>query len=293
MYQILLNIIAPVVFCAGLGFLWAKRGWAFNMETVTGLVTGIGAPMLIFSTLLQLKTGLSAFLEFGLFALYTLIAFFIIGYIVLKLLKLDIRDYLPALMFPNTGNMGIPLSLFAFGDEGLTLALAFFSVYAILQFTLGVWLASGSTSVKQLLQTPLLYAVCAALILKVSAITVPSAIIDTADLLGGITIPLMLMALGVSLANLSVRHLKLATLLSVLRLGIGFGVGVTLAYIFNLQDVARGVLILECTMPVAVFNYLFSLRYNRAAGQVAGTVLISTLLSFATLPLLLLFLLPQ
>ena len=101
----------------------------------------------------------------------------------------------------------------------------------------------------------------------------------------------MLFALGVSLAGLSVSHIRLATGLSILRLVMGFAVGYGLATLFGLEGVERGVLILECTMPVAVFNYLFSLRYERAHSHVAGMVLISTLLSFVTLPALLLFLL--
>ncbi len=292
MYEILFNIIAPVFICAGIGFVWAKKGRPFHMETVTGLVTNVGAPMLIFSTLVQLESGLSKFLEFGFIAFVSLVAFYILGYTLLRILKLDFRDYLPALIFPNTGNMGVPLCLFAFGEEGLTLALAFFAVYAILQFTLGVWLASGSTSVAQVLKTPLLYAVVLALIIKATELPMPKWLLDTADLLSGFTIPLMLMALGVSLANLSVKHLKLATVISVSRLVLGFGVGVGLAYLFDQEGAARGVIILECTMPVAVFNYLFSLRYERVPGQIAGAVLISTLLSFLTMPLLLLYVLP-
>jgi len=291
MFQVLFNIIAPVILCAGLGFLWAKRGNAFHMETISGLVTNIGAPMLIFTTLVQLRMSLSSFLEFGLLAVYSFACFFVIGCIVLKLCRLDIRDFLPAIVFPNTGNMGMPLCFFAFGDVGLTLALAYFAVYAILQFTLGIWMASGTGSFTQLLKTPLIYAVGIALFLKFFEIEVPKWVLNTTDLLGGFTIPLMLMALGVSLSNLSIKHLKQATLLSVLRLGIGFAVGVALATLFSLEGAARGVVILECTMPVAVFNYLIALRYDRSAAQMAGTILVSTLLSFISLPFLLLFVL--
>ncbi|MBE7638480.1 AEC family transporter [Sneathiella sp. P13V-1] len=291
MIEILFNVIAPVLICAGIGFYWAKSGRSFHMETVTGLVTNIGAPTLIFSTLINLKMELSSFLEFGLLALYSLIAFLVIGISILKALRMNVRDYLPALAFPNTGNMGVPLCLFAFGEEGLAFALAFFTVYAILQFTLGVYIASGSSSLSQLAKTPLLYAVLVAMTIKLTGTVTPEWINDTTSLLGGITIPMMLMALGVSLANLSVQHLGRATVLSVIRLLLGFGVGLGLATIFGLEGTAKGVLIIECTMPVAVFNYLFALRYNRATGEIAGTVLISTLLSFLTLPILLTYLL--
>ena len=291
MLEILFNVIAPVLICAGLGFYWAKSGRTFHVESVTGLVTNVGAPMLVFSTLINLEMALETFLEFGLFAFYALAAFLVTGIAALKLLRWPVRNYLSSLIFPNTGNMGVPLCLFAFGEEGLAFALAFFTVHAVMQFTLGVYIASGSTSPGQLAKTPLIYAVLIALALKISGIPTPEWIVDTAKLLGGITIPLMLMALGVSLANLSVHHLGKATILSVLRLLIGFSVGMGLAEIFELDGVARGVLILECTMPVAVFNYLFALRYGRAAGEVAGAVLISTVLSFLTLPVLLAYLL--
>lgn len=291
MYEILLNIIAPVVVTAGIGFFWAKTGRPFHTETVTMLVTNVGSPMLIFSTLVKLDMELGAFLEFAMFAAISALAFCLIGLVVLLLCRLDVRNYLPGLMFPNTGNMGLPLCLFAFGDAGLALAIAVFTVFSTLQFTFGVWLSSGASSPAQLLRTPLIYAVLIGLGSKALDVTFPLWVINTTNLVGSLTIPLMLFALGVSLASLSVSHIRLATGLSVLRLVMGFAVGYGLATLFELDGIERGVLILECTMPVAVFNYLFSLRYQRAHSHVAGMVLISTLLSFLTLPALLLYLL--
>ncbi|WP_373084572.1 AEC family transporter [Sneathiella sp.] len=276
---------------AGLGFFWAKSGRAFHTETVTGLVTNVGAPLLIFTTLINLEMQLATFFEFAMIAALAAFTFCLIGFGILKLLRLHVRNYLPSLMFPNTGNMGLPLCLFAFGDAGLALAIAVFTVFSTLQFTFGIWLSSGINSITQILKTPLIYAVILGLITKATGIPVPGWIMNTTGLLGSLTIPLMLLALGVSLASLSINHIKLAAGLAVLRLAIGFTVGLALAYLFNLDGVARGVLILECSMPVAVFNYLFSLRYNRAHTQVAGMVLISTLLSFLTLPALLLLVL--
>ena len=290
MFEILLNIITPVVATAGLGFFWAKTGRAFHSETITTLVTNVGSPMLIFSTLVKLDMALSVFLEFAMFAAISAFIFCLVGLAILSLCRLSVRDYLPGLMFPNTGNMGLPLCLFAFGEEGLALAIAVFTVFSTLQFTFGIWLSSGSSSPGQLLRTPLLYAVIIGLGVKALAIPIPLWITNTTDLIGSLTIPLMLFALGVSLAGLSINHIRLATGLSFLRLIMGFAVGYALATLFGLEGIERGVLILECSMPVAVFNYLFSLRYDRAHSHVAGMVLISTLLSFITLPLLLLYL---
>jgi predicted permease len=291
MYEILLNIIAPVVITAGIGFYWAKSGRTFSTETVTGLVTNIGAPLLIFSILDNLEMRLADFFEFAMISAIAAVAFCVIGMAFLFILKLNIRNYLPGLMFPNAGNMGIPLCMFAFGEPGLALAIATFTVFSMLQFTVGIWISSGTNSIVQLAKTPLIYAVAIALLTKSFNIEIPVWINNTTSLLGSLTIPLMLLALGVSLASLSVSHIKLATGLSLLRLGIGFSVGYGLSVLFSLEGVERGVMILECSMPVAVFNYLFSLRYKRAHTHVAGMVLISTLLSFLTLPALLLFVL--
>ena len=291
MYEILLNIIAPVVVTAGIGFFWAKTGRAFHTETITTLVTNVGSPMLIFSTLVKLDMTLGAFLEFAVFAALSALSFCLIGFVILRICQLDIRNYLPGLMFPNTGNMGLPLCFFAFGEAGLALAIAVFTVFSTLQFTFGVWLSSGASSPAQLLRTPLLYGVVIGLGLKAFSLIPPLWVLNTTELIGSLTIPLMLFALGVSLASLSVNHIRLATGLSFLRLIMGFTIGYTLSTFFGLEGVERGVLILECSMPVAVFNYLFSLRYQRAHTHVAGMVVISTLLSFVTLPALLLYLL--
>ncbi|MAZ03797.1 MAG: transporter [Sneathiella sp.] len=291
MYEILLNIIAPVVVTAGIGFFWAKTGRAFHTETITTLVTNVGSPMLIFTTLVKLDMELGAFLEFAMYAFLSAVSFCLIGLVILRMCRLDVRNYLPGLMFPNTGNMGLPLCLFAFGEAGLALAIAVFTIFSTLQFTFGVWLSSGESSARQLLRTPLLYAVIIGLAVKAMSLPVPLWLINTTDLVGSLTIPLMLFALGVSLASLSISHIRLATGLSILRLGMGFAVGYGLATLFGLTGIERGVLILECSMPVAVFNYLFSLRYERAHSHVAGMVVISTLVSFITLPALLLFLL--
>jgi hypothetical protein len=102
----------------------------------------------------------------------------------------------------------------------------------------------------------------------------------------------MLIALGVSLAQINRRYGLKAVRLGVLRLLLGFSVGWLVAELLGLTGVVRGVLITQSSMPVAVFNYLLAIRYNKSPEEVAGAVMISTLLSFATLPALLWFVLP-
>lgn len=287
----LFAIIAPVFLCAALGYIWGKTKRAYDTEFVTTVVTSLGTPCLVFSTLTGLQVTATAFAEMAYAAVAAVASFGLIGAICLKLARLPFHSYLPALMFPNGGNMGLPLCLFAFGEPGLALAISWFTISSVSQFTIGVGIASGSASITRLLRTPMIYSVLLGLLVMIGEYQVPRWIANTVDLIGGLTIPLMLLTLGVSLAKLRVGGLGRASILALLRLGMGLGVGLGLSAIFGLDGMARGVFVLQCTMPVAVFNYLFAQRYKREPEEVAGMVLISTAVSFATLPFLLLLVL--
>lgn len=287
----LFDILAPVFLTAGIGYGWARLGGPFNTDFVTVLATNIGTPALILATLTRLEVSPAAFAEMGLAAVISLAVFAAIGVAVLRLAKLPNHSYLPALMFANTGNMGLPLCLFAFGPVGLSLAIAVFAINAVAQFTIGALIASGEMSWRRLARTPVIYAVALALVFMLSGSKPPAWFANTIELIGGLTIPLMLLALGVSLARLSVRSFGRSFLLSLLRIAMGLAVGVAIAEVLGMTGVARGVIILQTAMPVAVFNYLFAQRYARAAEEVAGMVVLSTLIAFAGLPILLAILL--
>jgi malate permease and related proteins len=290
-FATLVAIIAPILIVSAIGFVWGRSGRPFDANLVTALVTTIGTPCLIASTLTKFHPDAGALGTMALVTLLCFVAYAGIGVVLLRLLKLPYHSYLPALMFSNCGNMGLPLALFAFGEKGLGFAIVFFVISATLQFTVGVGIASGSADWRRLLRMPLIYAVAASLVFLATGWAVPRWLANTLELLGGLTIPLMLVALGVSLAQLKVHSLKRAVGMSLLRLGLGFAVGVGLAHAFGLEREAAGVVILQSSMPVAVFNYLFAKLYERAAEDVAGMVVVSTIMSFATLPFLLLLVL--
>jgi predicted permease len=105
------------------------------------------------------------------------------------------------------------------------------------------------------------------------------------------TVPLMLLMLGSSLGQLKVASFLRAITVSCIRIGIGAAVGVGVAALFNLAGSLKAVLILQCANPVAVYNYLFAQRWNNQPEEVAGAVVVSTLLSIVTVPLLLAWLL--
>lgn len=283
----LFNVISPVLICIGLGWLWARLGRPFDTRGLSELVTLVGTPCLVFSTLTRIDLDSRLLADLGIASLMALVLFGLIGGAVLRSVGLPQRTYLPPLMFANVGNMGLPLSLFAFGEQGLALAVVVFTVASVVNFTFGIWLYSGAGSPVHLLRAPLVYAVLLAIPVMVMDVPVPQWIDSTTVLLGGFTIPVMMLTLGVSLARLEVVNMQRAIGLSLLRVGMGVAVGWLLAETFNLEDTARGVLILQCSMPVAVFNYLFALRYDRDSNAIAGLIVVSTVISLLILPLLL------
>jgi malate permease and related proteins len=287
----LFTIVAPVFICAGLGFGWSRLGRVYDTEQTTALVTTIGAPCLAFHTLANLSAGAAQLGSMAAIAATAIVSCALLGTVVLRLARLPTRTFLPSLMFGNTGNMGLPLAFLAFGDQGLQLAIGVFVVHSITMFTVGVALASGRLSLTGLARIPLLYAVAAALAFMFTGMRPPTWLNATTDLLGGITIPLMLFTLGTSLARLRVANLKLSAALAAVRLVLGFTVALGLVTLLSVEGPARGVLILQLSMPVAVFNYLFAQRYGQRPSDVAAVVVLSTALSFITLPALLWFVL--
>ena len=285
-------IISPVFICALIGYTWVRKGVPFETSFVSTLVMNVGAPCLIFSTFMDIELERSAFLTMAGAAFITMVIFGVVGYVVLKIFNLDQRAYLPGQIFANVGNMGLPLCLLAFGDEGLALGLTYFTVNIVFGFTVGMSISSGTLSYRELMRNPMFWTVIVTVSLVFAGVKSPAWLYNTTNLLGGLTIPMMLIALGVSLGRFRITSLKRSFSLSALRLGLGFVTGNAIAMLLGMEGAARGILIIECTMPIAVFAYLFSMRYNRQPEEVAATVVISTLMSFLLLPALLWYVLP-
>jgi len=282
----LASIVAPVYLVAALGFGWARLGRPFDTRFVTDIVMNVGGPCLVFSSLVGLEMERDTLVAMAGATLAALAGFALVGAALLRAARLPLHTFLGPITFANTGNLGLPICFFAFGDEGLAYAVCIFAVVSLVHFTAGQWVWSGRVDAAGLLRTPLAWACLAAVLVLWTGVGVPRWLARSTDLVAGLTIPLMQISLGVSLARLRVADLRRSFALSVLRLGMGTAVGVALAWAFGFEGTARGVLILDCAMPAAVFNYMMAERYARDAEQVASIVVVSTLLAFALLPLL-------
>lgn len=287
----LLAVMAPVLITVALGFAWMRSGRPFDNGLVGSLVMYVGTPCLLLRTFDQVRFSSEAFGEMALATLLSIGGMALVGVLALRVAGLSLRDYLPSLMFPNTANMGLPVALFTYGSDGLALAIVVFAISVVGHYTLGMAISLGQPNLRAVARLPLIYAVAAGVAMILADLHLPAWLGNTVNLLGGLTIPLMLLALGVSLAKLRISGLGPSALVAAIRLGGGFAVALGVATLLGLEGPARGVLLLQGSMPVAVVSYLFAERFGRAAAEVAGTVMISTVASFVTLPLLVLYLL--
>ena len=292
MYSQLIPILAPVFIVAMLGYGWARLSLPFDREFVTGIVMNVGVPCLILQGTTGLEADVPLFMSMIGYALVALVICAVVGTVVLRMLGQPLRSYLPPVAFGNAGNLGLPLCLFAFGPKGLGLAIGFYLVGSVSQFLVGPLFQGRKPVWRTLFTTPVNYAAVLGIALLATETALPAWLGNTVQLLAGMAIPLMLVALGYSLGSFTISRLPVAVSLAVARLGLGLAVGLAIVWSFDLQGIERGVVLIESAMPVAVFNYLLAARYDRHPEDIAGAIVISTLASFATLPLLLLVALP-
>jgi len=292
MYAQLIPILAPVFLVTLLGYGWARLGVPFQREFLTGLVMNIGVPCLILHGTLQLDADAGLFLSMVGYALLALAICTVAGAIALRALGQPLRSFLPPIAFGNSGNLGLPLCLFAFGKQGLGLAIGFYLVGSVSQFLAGPLFQGRQPVWRTLLTTPVNYAALLGVGLLAMDATLPAWLANTIDLLAGLAIPLMMLALGHALGSFEVQRLPVAAGIAAGRLGLGLLVGYLITLAFGLTGVERGVVLVQSAMPVAVFNYLLAARYDRHPEDIAGAIVISTLVAFAGLPALLLLALP-
>jgi predicted permease len=192
---------------------------------------------------------------------------------------------------PNTGNIGMPICLFAYGFEGLGVAAAIGALIVLCHFTLGVFLADRKFDITVILKNPPFYAIIIAVILLYFKIELPTFIENTTSLLMYATIFLILMSLGIALTRFKIFSFRIALISSIGRVILGPIVGILIIMYFNLSGFAAGVLLIQCSMPSAVLNYLIASIYSpkKIVDSVASTIVVSTLMSFFTIPIVVFF----
>ena len=287
LYLKLIDVIVPVFFVIGVGYYLGRKNPEIRTDFITTFAGNVGTPAMIFYTITTTGVTLSVFIEYFIYALIIIAGFSLVGIVFLLLLKKDFISELPPLILPNTGNMGIPICLFAYGTAGLGVASAIASVIILLHFTLGVLLAKKSFSFEILIKNMPIYGIIVSVIFLYFEWDVPGYLENTTFLLTYATIFLVLMSLGIALSRLKVVSWTHASILGAVRVIIGPLIGFGLIKFLNLNGFAAGVLLIQSCMPSAVLTYLVGSMYSerKVVDSVASVIVTSTVMSFITIPI--------
>ncbi len=291
LYIKLIDVLFPVFFIIGIGYYIGKKDPKFNTKFITNFAGTIGTPAMIFYTITTTGVTLNIFIEYFFYAVIILGVFAIVGFIFLLLLKKDPITELPPMFLPNTGNMGVPICLFAYGTAGLGVASAIASVIILFHFTIGILLASKKFSLSILIKNGPIYGIITSVLFLYFDWDVPGYLENTTFLLTYTTIFLVLMALGVALTKLKVVSWSDAAILGAVRVILGPIIGFGLIYSFELTGFKAGVLLIQSAMPSAVLTYLVGSMYSkkRAVDNIASVIVSSTLMSFISIPVVVYF----
>ncbi|MCL4868082.1 MAG: AEC family transporter [Anaerolineae bacterium] len=285
--DVLLNNILPIFIVAAIGFA-LRRGMGLDVRTVARVTFNGFSPCLVFYSLVTVKLNGSELLSLGAFTVITILLMGLLGWLIgwlLRLSRLDRAALILALMFVNGGNYGLTLLTLRYGDEGVARGVVYFVISTILAYSLGVLIASaGRRTVKQalaqLLRVPAVYAVILALVVYSFDLHLPGPLLKGIEIAAGGAIPVMLLVLGMQLADLrQMEGLKLAWLAAGLRLGVAPLLALIVANGLGLVGLGRAAMLLEASMPTAVLVTVLATEYDVRPRLITTIVVLSTLLS--------------
>ena len=287
-YIKLFEVLFRVFFVVGIGYYLGKTNPKIDTTFITSFAANIGTPAMVIYAITSTGINFEIFRDYFWYYLLAIGLFALVGIFTLYLLKTkDIVRELPPLIFPNTGNMGLPICMFAYGSKGLGVSASITSLIILCHFTLGVFLADRKFNLNVILKNPPFYAIIFSAIMLFYGIKMPVFVVNTTEWLMYVTIFLILMSLGIALTRLKIFSLSNALISSFTRMIIGPAIGFLLIFIFDLKGYAAGVLLIQCSMPSAVLNYLVGSIYSpkKIVDSIASTIVVSTLISFVTIPI--------
>tara|TARA_S200000501_G_scaffold18880_1_gene16857 strand:+ start:902 stop:1804 length:903 start_codon:yes stop_codon:yes gene_type:complete len=291
-YYKLFEVLFPVFFVVGIGYYLGKNNKKIDTTFITNFAANIGTPAMVIYAVTSTGINFDIFKDYFWYYLLAIMCFSIVGLVNLFLIKTrDIVRELPPLIFPNTGNMGLPICMFAYGSQGLGVSASITSLIILMHFTVGVFLADRKFNINVILKNPPFYAIIFSALVLYYEIKMPVVVINTTEWLMYVTIFLILMSLGIALTRLKIFSLNKALISSFTRMFIGPLIGFILIWYFDLEGFAAGVLLIQCSMPSAVLNYLVGSIYSpkKVVDSVASTIVVSTLMSFVTVPIVVFF----
>lgn len=279
----ILSTMAPVFLITGCGALYGRYRTP-DIRGLNVLTMELFMPLLVFAVLADQQAPMQDYARLALGATVVVLGSGILLYPLAKALKLNLKTFLPPMMFNNSGNMGIPVLLLAFGDAALPAAIVLFIVEMLLHFTIGLYILDPHSSIVQRLRLPIVFACIAGLAVNLSGFSLPGWLLDSMNMLGEVSIPLMLFALGVRMLEIDFNDWKLGLLGAIACPASGLILAWPMITVLDLPGLQVAALWVFAALPPAVLNYLVAEQYNQEPHKVASLVLLSNLGSLVVMP---------
>lgn len=283
----LLRIVAilfPLFAITSVGFIVGRR-LRPDLSQANKLNMDVFVPALIFGALANKSFQIMEYLPLLGATVVAVFGSGLLGWGVARALGVAPRTFVPPMMFNNCGNLGLPLAVLAFGDAALAPAVVMFMVSNLAHFTFGAWLLDHNIKLSGVWRIPTVIATLGGLAVSLAGVELWQPAMLAIKMLGDISIPLMLFALGVRISESRIGAIRLGVIGAVARPAIGLALSFVLVWLIPLPERERALLIVFGALPPAVLNYMFAERYNQEPDKVASMVLIGNLAAVVFLPL--------
>ena len=280
----IVGIIVPVYGIVLIGFRYARRH-APDLGAANRLNLDVFTPALLFDVLAAKDFRLVQYLDLAVGGAVIVLGSGLLALGASRLFRIAPRTLVPPMMFVNSGNMGLPLAVLAFGQAALPAAVVLFMVENLLHFTVGVRILDRNAKVLAVLRMPLVLACLLGIAASLTALRPPAPVAEGIHLLGQVAIPLMLFALGARLTQADLTHWRAGLIGALLRPALGLVLALPLLWLLPLHGDLPSLLILFAVLPPAVLNYMFAERWQQEPEVVAAIVIWGNLASLVVIPL--------
>lgn len=287
----IISILFPLFSIAALGYFVGKR-MKPDLSHANKLNMEVFVPALVFAALANEEFRIVDFIPLTLATLVIVIGSGLAAWGMARLARIDVRTLVPPIMFNNCGNLGLPLAVLAFGEVALAPAVVMFMVSNLLHFSFGAWLLDRNIRFWMVWRVPSVLATIAGLAVGIAGVEIWSPLMTSIRMLGEISIPLMLFALGVRLTDSRMASVGMGVFVAAARPVIGILLAFAVMLVIDLPPQERALLVVFGALPPAVLNYMFAERYAQQPDAVASMVLIGNVAALLSLPIALAIALP-
>ena len=280
----LVAILFPIFGIIAAGYFYARHHKP-EMAVANRLNMDVFVPALVFAAMAGKSFDLAAYAPLALGGFIVLATCGLLAWPIARLIGSQPKTLVPPMMFNNSGNIGLPLAVLAWGEDALPAAVILFMVENTLHFSFGARLLDPHARLLTLWRVPVVAAAIAGLAVAILKIPIWQPFVIAIKMLGDVSVPLLLFSLGVRMTDVSFREWKLATGSAVLRPMAGMLIAAAAIQLLGLQGRDAAMLLVFGALPPAVLNFLFAERYKQEPERVASIVLIGNLAALIFLPL--------